>query len=439
MASESVPDHQDHSPGTDHALALADTDLLRFATIGSVDDGKSTLIGRLLHDAKTLLQDQIEAVATTSARRGHEGLDLSLVTDGLRAEREQGITIDVAYRYFATPTRTFIVGDNPGHAQYTRNMATGASTAEVAVVLVDARHGLTTQTRRHVTVAALLGIRQFALCVNKMDLVDWSEERFDSVVADFLAVTDRLGVEAVIPIPMSALHGDNVVDRSTRTPWFSGPALLEYLETVSPAPVGDATGARIPVQLVLREPGDGRPTRLYAGMVHGGPLCPGDPVVVLPSGQTSTVERIVVGDDELVVALPGRSVAITLADDIDVARGDVVANSASAPAVAREIEATVCWFNEDPLGAGARLVVKQGTRVERTVVREVVSHLDIERLDHSEDLDELAFNDIGIVRFATAGPLVVDRYDDDRTLGAFVIIDEKSDRTIGAGMIRAWS
>ncbi|MFP3907163.1 MAG: sulfate adenylyltransferase subunit 1 [Acidimicrobiales bacterium] len=420
-------------------MALADTDLLRFATIGSVDDGKSTLIGRLLHDAKTLLQDQIEAVATTSARRGHEGLDLSLVTDGLRAEREQGITIDVAYRYFATPTRTFIVGDNPGHAQYTRNMATGASTAEVAVVLVDARHGLTTQTRRHVTVAALLGIRQFALCVNKMDLVDWSEERFDSVVADFLAVTDRLGVEAVTPIPMSALHGDNVVDRSTRTPWFNGPALLEYLESVSPAPAGDATGARIPVQLVLREPGDGRPIRLYAGMVHGGPLCPGDPVVVLPSGQTSTVERIVVGDDELAVALPGRSVAITLADDIDVARGDVIANSASAPAVAREIEATVCWFNEAPLAAGARLVVKHGTRVERTIVREVVSHLDIEQLDHSEDVDELAFNDIGIVRFATAGPLVVDRYDDDRTLGAFVIIDEQSDRTIGAGMISAWS
>ena len=429
----------DEDESLEHTLELADTDLLRFATIGSVDDGKSTLIGRLLHDAKTLLADQIEAVAATSARRGHEGLDLSLVTDGLRAEREQGITIDVAYRYFATPTRTFIVGDNPGHAQYTRNMATGASTAEVAVVLVDTRNGLTTQTRRHVTVAALLGIRQFALCVNKMDLVDWSEERFDAVVADFLAVADRLGIDSVTPIPMSALHGDNVVDRSEHTPWFSGPPLLEYLETVTPAPVGDATGARLPVQLVLREPGEGRPTRLYAGMVHGGPLCPGDPVVVLPSGQTSTVGRIVVGDDEVAVALPGRSVAVTLADDIDVARGDVLANPASAPIVTREVEATVCWFGEEPLTAGVRLLVKQGTRVERAVVREILSHLDVELLDHSEGVDELAFNEIGTVRFATAGPVVVDAYDDDRTLGAFVIIDERSDRTVGAGMIRSWS
>jgi bifunctional enzyme CysN/CysC len=429
----------DHTEADEHTLELADTDLLRFATIGSVDDGKSTLIGRLLHDAKTLLQDQIEAVAATSARRGHEGLDLSLVTDGLRAEREQGITIDVAYRYFATPSRTFIVGDNPGHAQYTRNMATGASTAEVAVVLVDARSGLTTQTRRHVTVAALLGIRQFALCVNKMDLVGWSEDRFDAVVDDFLQVAERLGIDSVTPIPMSALHGDNVVDRSEHTPWFTGPALLEYLETVNPSPTGEATGARISVQLVLREPGEGRPTRFYAGMVHGGPLCTGDPVVVLPSGQTSSVGRIVVGDDEVAMALPGRSVSVTLADDVDVARGDVLANPASAPSVARELEAMVCWFNEQPLNAGARLLVKQGTRVERAVVREVVSHLDVDLGDHADDADHLDFNEIGLVRLATAGPLVIDSYDADRTLGAFVIIDEQTDRTIGAGMIRSWT
>jgi sulfate adenylyltransferase large subunit len=432
-------EHADTGEALEQTLELGDTDLLRFATIGSVDDGKSTLIGRLLHDAKTLLQDQIDAVAATSARRGHEGLDLSLVTDGLRAEREQGITIDVAYRYFATPNRTFIVGDNPGHAQYTRNMATGASTAEVAVVLVDVRNGLTTQTRRHVTVAALLGIRQFALCINKMDLADWSEERFDAVVADFLTVGERLGIDSITPIPISALHGDNVVERSEHTPWYSGPTLLEHLETVHPEPVGDGTGARIPVQLVLREPGDGRPTRYYAGTVHGGPICAGDPVVILPSGQTSTVGRIVVGDDEIAMALPGRSVAVTVADDVDVARGDVLAIAARPPAVARDVEATVCWFSEGPLSPGARLLVKQGTRIERAVVREVVSRLDVEQLDHSDDADQLAFNDIGVVRLSTAGALVVDRYDHDRTLGAFVIIDERTDRTVGAGMIRSWS
>jgi sulfate adenylyltransferase large subunit len=432
-------DHADAGEALDQTLELGDTDLLRFATIGSVDDGKSTLIGRLLHDAKSLLQDQIEAVAATSARRGHEGLDLSLVTDGLRAEREQGITIDVAYRYFATPKRTFIVGDNPGHAQYTRNMATGASTAEVAVVLVDARNGLTTQTRRHVTVAALLGIRQFALCVNKMDLVGWAEERFDAVVADFLSVAERLGVPSVTPIPISALHGDNVVDRSEHTPWYSGPTLLEHLETVNPEPVGDGTHARIPVQLVLREPGEGRPTRFYAGTVHGGPICVGDPIQVLPSGQTTTVARLVVGQEEIAVALPGRSIAVTLADDLDVARGDVLAIPANPPAVARELEATVCWFGEEPLTAGARLLVKQGTRTERAIVRDVLSHLDVEQLDRTEEVDALAFNDIGEVRIATAGPLVVDRYDDDRTLGAFIVIDERTDRTVGAGMIRSWS
>jgi sulfate adenylyltransferase large subunit len=432
-------DHADAGEALDQTLELGDTDLLRFATIGSVDDGKSTLIGRLLHDAKSLLQDQIEAVAATSARRGHEGLDLSLVTDGLRAEREQGITIDVAYRYFATPKRTFIVGDNPGHAQYTRNMATGASTAEVAVVLVDARNGLTTQTRRHVTVAALLGIRQFALCVNKMDRVGWAEERFDAVVADFLSVAERLGVPSVTPIPISALHGDNVVDRSEHTPWYSGPTLLEHLETVNPEPVGDGTHARIPVQLVLREPGEGRPTRFYAGTVHGGPICVGDPIQVLPSGQTTTVARLVVGQEEIAVALPGRSIAVTLADDLDVARGDVLAIPANPPAVARELEATVCWFGEEPLTAGARLLVKQGTRTERAIVRDVLSHLDVEQLDRTEEVDALAFNDIGEVRIATAGPLVVDRYDDDRTLGAFIVIDERTDRTVGAGMIRSWS
>jgi sulfate adenylyltransferase large subunit len=420
------------------APGLADVDLLRFATIGSVDDGKSTLIGRLLHDAKGLLQDQLDAVATSSASRGHDGLDLSLVTDGLRAEREQGITIDVAYRYFATPRRTFIVGDNPGHAQYTRNMATGASTAEVAVVLVDARNGLTTQTRRHVTVAALLGIHQFAICVNKMDLVEWSEERFDAIVAEMLDVASSVGIETVTPIPISALKGDNVVDRSDAAPWYSGPTLLEYLETVDPHPAGDHSGARIPVQLVLREPGEGRPIRRYAGMVHGGPLRPGETVSVLPSGRTSTVDEILVGDKPVEVALPGLSVTISLTDDLDVIRGDVIA-AGTPPAAAREVDATICWFTDATLRAGDRLMVKQGTRVERAIAREVISRLDVDALAHEESADTLEFNDIGVVKLATAGPIVVDSYEDDRVLGSFILIDEATDQTIGAGMIRSWS
>ena len=417
---------------------LSGVDLLRFATIGSVDDGKSTLIGRLLHDAKGLLQDQLEAVATSSANRGHDGLDLSLVTDGLRAEREQGITIDVAYRYFATPQRTFIVGDNPGHAQYTRNMATGASTAEVAVVLVDARNGLTTQTRRHVTVAALLGIHQFAICVNKMDLVDWSEDRFDEIVGEMLDVAAKVGIDTVTPIPISALKGDNVVDRSDAAPWYSGPTLLEYLETVDPHPAGDVTGGRIPVQLVLREPGEGRPIRRYAGMVHGGPLRPGETITVMPSGRTSSIDQILVGDKPVEVALPGLSVTVSLTDDLDVIRGDVIAAGAP-PTAAREVEATLCWFTDKPLTSGDRLMVKQGTRVERAIAREVISRLDVDALAHEESAASLEFNDIGVVRLATAGPLVVDRYDDDRVLGSFIVIDEATDQTIGAGMIRSWS
>jgi sulfate adenylyltransferase large subunit len=428
------------TPPFDDALTppLAGVDLLRFATIGSVDDGKSTLIGRLLHDAKGLLQDQLEAVATSSANRGHDGLDLSLVTDGLRAEREQGITIDVAYRYFATPHRTFIVGDNPGHAQYTRNMATGASTAEVAVVLVDARNGLTTQTRRHVTVAALLGIHQFAICVNKMDLVDWSEDRFDEIVGEMLDVAVKVGIDTVTPIPISALKGDNVVDRSDAAPWYSGPTLLEYLETVDPHPAGDVTGGRIPVQLVLREPGEGRPIRRYAGMVHGGPLRPGETITVMPSGRTSSIDQILVGDKPVEVALPGLSVTVSLTDDLDVIRGDVIAAGA-APTAAREVEATLCWFTDKPLTSGDRLMVKQGTRVERAIAREVISRLDVDALAHEESAASLEFNDIGVVRLATAGPLVVDRYDDDRVLGSFIVIDEATDQTIGAGMIRSWS
>jgi sulfate adenylyltransferase large subunit len=409
---------------------------LRFATIGSVDDGKSTLIGRLLYDAKGLFDDQVDAVAATTQRRGQEGLDLSLVTDGLRAEREQGITIDVAYRYFATPTRSFIIGDNPGHAQYTRNMATGASTADLAVVLVDARTGLLEQTRRHLAVAATIGIRHLVLAVNKMDLVDWSEDVFDGVVADVSAYVARLGVDDLSAIPVSALLGDNIVDRSTVCAWYEGPTLLEHLEQVEVTTIDDGgTGARLAVQLVIRTTHDGRPVRRYAGIVTGAPLRPGDEVLVLPGGARTTVETIETADGPLDVGVPGRSVTVRLTDDIDVTRGDVITAADDPPGVVRELEATVCWFATAPLTQSARYVVKQGTRTERVVVRGILGQLDLDTLTPVETA-HLDANDIGIVRFATAGPLVVDAYAANRFTGSFVLIDESTNATLGAGMVR---
>ncbi len=418
------------------AVGAEPRQLLRFATIGSVDDGKSTLIGRLLYDAKGLFDDQVDAVAATTQRRGQEGLDLSLVTDGLRAEREQGITIDVAYRYFATPTRSFIIGDNPGHAQYTRNMATGASTADLAVVLVDARTGLLEQTRRHLAVAATLGIRHLVLAVNKMDLVDWSEDVFDGVVADVSAYVARLGVDDLSAIPVSALLGDNIVDRSTVCAWYEGPTLLEHLEQVEVTTIDDGgTGARLAVQLVIRTTHDGRPVRRYAGIVTGAPLRPGDEVLVLPGGARTTVEAIETADGPLDVGVPGRSVTVRLTDDIDVTRGDVITAADDPPGVVREIEATVCWFATAPLTQSARYVVKQGTRTERVVVRGILGQLDLDTLTPVETA-HLDANDIGIVRFATAGPLVVDAYAANRFTGSFVLIDESTNATLGAGMVR---
>ncbi len=411
--------------------------LLRFATIGSVDDGKSTLIGRLLYDAKGLFDDQVDAVAATTKRRGQEGLDLSLVTDGLRAEREQGITIDVAYRYFATPSRSFIIGDNPGHAEYTRNMATGASTADLAVVLVDARTGLLEQTRRHLAVAATLGIRHLVLAVNKMDLVEWSEDAFDGVVADVSAYVARLGVDDLTAIPVSALLGDNIVDRSTTCTWYEGPTLLDHLERVEVTTIDDGgTGARVAVQLVIRTNYDGRPVRRYAGLVTGAPLRPGDEVIVLPGGSRTTVEAIETADGPLEVGVPGRSVTVRLTDDVDVTRGDVIAAAGDVPDVVRELEATVCWFAASPLISGGRYVVKQGTRSERIVVRGLLGRLDLDTLEAVE-ADRLDVNDIGIVRFATAGPMVVDAYAANRFTGSFVLIDESTNATLGAGMVRS--
>jgi sulfate adenylyltransferase subunit 1 len=409
--------------------------LLRFATIGSVDDGKSTLIGRLLHDAKGLFDDQLDAVSRASAGRGREGLDLSLVTDGLRAEREQGITIDVAYRYAATPRRSFIVADNPGHTQYTRNMATGASTADVAVVLVDVRSGLLEQTRRHLAVASLIGIRQVVLAVNKMDLVDWAPAPFRDVTTTVAAYLARLGIVDVVAIPISALLGDNVVERSSRAEWYDGPTLLDHLETVDVLD-GDAgrSSLRVPVQLVLRAEEHGRPARRYAGIVTGARVEVGDPVVVLPQGTHSMVAGIEVGGVPVESASPGRSVALRLADDVDVIRGDVIAGAVDPPMAVREAETTVFWFAGRPLSTGDRCVIKLATRTERAVVRRVDGRLDLASLD-LEPAGSLEANEIGRVLLAAAGPLVVDPYRVNRFTGSLLLIDPATNATVGAGTI----
>ena len=411
--------------------------LLRFATIGSVDDGKSTLIGRLLHDAKGLFEDQVEAVARTTARRGGEGLDLSLVTDGLRAEREQGITIDVAYRYVATPRRSFVIGDNPGHAQYTRNMATGASTADVVVALIDVRAGLLEQTRRHLAVAAVLGIGHVVLAVNKMDLVGWSQAAFDEVVDATRTYLAALGVHHVVAVPVSALQGGNVVDPEPAAPWYPGPTLLEHLETVQvPSLDEGGTGARLAVQYVIRTPGEGRPVRRYAGTLAGSALRVGDEVVVQPSGVRTIVTALERGGQPVDEALPGLAVTVQVATDVDVARGDVLAAADDPATVTRELHATVCWFAQRPLTPGTRLLVKHATRTERAAVRAVVGRLDLEHLVLAP-ADALAFNDIGELRLGLAGPLAVDSYRRNRATGGFLLIDEGTNATVGAGMVRA--
>ena len=410
-------------------------DLLRLATAGSVDDGKSTLIGRLLYDAKAILADQLEHVEEVSRRRGSDVPDLALLTDGLRAEREQGITIDVAYRYFATPTRKFILADTPGHVQYTRNMVTGASTADLAIVLVDARHGVVEQTRRHAFLAALLGIRHVVLAVNKMDLVDWEPETFDAIVADFGAVTARLGVADVTAIPMSALLGDNVVDRSVNLPWYDGPALLEHLEGVEVCQDAELDGARFPVQYVIRDPATDY--RGYAGQVAGGVLRVGDEVTVLPGGRTTTVAGIDVFEGELVAAPAGLSVTVRLADDIDVARGDLLV--AGAPVVpTRELEAEICWMAEAPLRTGGRYALKHTTSTVRAVVDGVFDRLDVATLAAVPGpAAALALNDIARVRLRVSRELAVDPYAVNRATGAFILVDEASNETVGAGMVLA--
>jgi len=411
-------------------------ELLRFATAGSVDDGKSTLIGRLLYDSKAIFEDQLEAVERSSVQRGEEQTNLALLTDGLRAEREQGITIDVAYRYFATPVRKFIIADTPGHLQYTRNMVTGASTADLALVLVDARNGVVEQSRRHAFLAVLLGIPHIVLCVNKMDLVDWDQQVFDDIVEEFQLFVTGLGVPDVTAVPLSALNGDNVVDRSEHSPWYTGPVLLEYLEGVEVDPVHASTGARFPVQYVLRPRSDEwHDFRGYAGTVAGGVLHPGDDVVVLPSGLRTTVASIDTADGPLEAAA-GRAVAVRLHDDIDVSRGDMIAAAADAPGASREIEATICWFSErSTLTPRSKYLVKHTTRTVKGLVDAIEYRLDVNTLEVDNEADSLGLNEIGRVRLRTSQPIFVDPYSSNRATGSFVLIDEATNDTVAAGLV----
>jgi sulfate adenylyltransferase subunit 1 len=412
-------------------------DLLRFATAGSVDDGKSTLVGRLLYDTKSVLADQIEAVQRASVDKGLTTPDLSLLVDGLRAEREQGITIDVAYRYFGTPTREFVLADTPGHVQYTRNTVTGASTAELAVLLVDARHGVVEQTRRHATVLALLRVPRLVLAINKIDLVGYDEAVLTAIAKDFAGLARSLGFpdEAVQTIPVSALVGDNVVERSAHTPWYDGPTLLGHLETVPVvAPEADAP-FRMPVQYVIRPRTEAlHDYRGYAGQVASGTVKPGDAVVVLPEGLHTTVASVDTADGPLESAAAGRSVTILLTDDIDISRGDMIVAADAEPRVTNEIDATLCWLAEKPLRTGARLLLKHGTRTTQVIVGAPECRIDTDTLTEV-DAETLGLNDIGRVTLRTADPLPVDDYADIRATGSFLLIDPPTGNTLAAGLV----
>ncbi len=411
-------------------------DLLRFATAGSVDDGKSTLIGRLLLDTRQVFADQLEAVERTSRDRGFDYVNLALLTDGLRAEREQGITIDVAYRYFATPKRKFIIADTPGHVQYTRNMVTGASTADLALVLVDARKGLLEQSRRHAVIASLLRVRHLVVCVNKMDLVGYDEGVFEAIKRDFAEFAARLELADLTFIPISALHGDNVVSHSARMPWYEGPTLLWHLENVYVGSDRNLIDPRFPVQYVIRPRSDDHHDyRGYAGQVAGGIFRPGDEVVVLPSGFTTTVAGIDFGGRPLAAAFPPQSVTIRLADEIDVGRGDLICRPHNAPTVGQDIDAMVCWFAERPLTSRSTFVIKHTSRTARALVTSLRYRLDVNSLSRDEAAGRLGMNDLGRVRLRTTVPLFFDPYRRNRTTGSFILIDEASNNTVGAGMI----
>jgi bifunctional enzyme CysN/CysC len=412
-------------------------ELLRFATAGSVDDGKSTLIGRLLYDSKAIFEDQLEAVEATSASRGDEYTNLALLTDGLRAEREQGITIDVAYRYFATPKRKFIIADTPGHIQYTRNMVTGCSTADLALVLVDARHGLVEQSRRHAFLASLLRVPHLVLCVNKMDLVDYDQKVFDDICDDFRSFASKLDVNDLTFVPISALNGDNVVHHSENMPWYEGTSLLHHLEHVFIASDRNLIDARFPVQYVLRPMQNAHHDyRGYAGTVAGGVLKPGDDVIVLPSGFTSTIASIETADGPVDEAFPPMSVSVRLSSEIDISRGDMICRPTNQPDIGQDIDAMVCWMTEaSSLTPGTKIGIKHTTRSARALVKNLHYRLDVNTLHRENEINALALNEIGRVSLRTTVPLFFDDYRRNRETGSFILIDEATNATVGAGMI----
>ncbi|WP_106241080.1 sulfate adenylyltransferase subunit 1 [Allonocardiopsis opalescens] len=414
-------------------------DILRFATAGSVDDGKSTLIGRLLYDSKSIFEDQLEAVERTSRDRGEE-TNLALLTDGLRAEREQGITIDVAYRYFATPKRKFIIADTPGHIQYTRNMVTGASTADLAIILVDARKGLQEQSLRHAFLTTLLQVPHLVLAVNKMDLVDYDPAVFERIKAEFAAFAAKLDTRDLAFVPISALHGDNVVERSVNMPWYEGASLLHHLENVHIASDRNLIDVRFPVQYVIRPQRATDPEfhdyRGYAGQVAGGVLKPGDEVLHLPSGLTTRIAKVLTADGPVAQAFPPMSVTLLLEDEIDISRGDMICRPNNQPATTQDLDAMVCWMTDArPLTPRSRLLVKHTTRTAKAMVRELHYRIDVNTLHRDEAADRLGLNEIGRVTLRVTQPLFADEYKRNRLTGGFILIDEATHATVGAGMI----
>ena len=410
--------------------------LLRFTTAGSVDDGKSTLIGRLLYDSKSIFQDQLEALEKESKQKGLEGADLSLLTDGLRAEREQGITIDVAYRYFATPKRKFIIADTPGHIQYTRNMVTGASTADLAIILIDARNGLVEQTHRHSFIASLLGLQHLVVCVNKMDLVDYDEDAYRKIVAEFKSFSSRLNIKDITFIPISALKGDNVVDSSKNMSWYGGSTLLHHLENVHVGADRNLQDCRFPVQYVVRpQTDDHRDFRGYAGRIASGVFKKDDAVVALPSGRETTIDTIKLGDEEKEIAFPPLSVVMTLTDDIDLSRGEMLVRKNNQPEMINEIDAKICWLDSRPMNPSSRLVLRHLSQEVRAKISEVLYRIDINTLHRDEENRDVAMNDIARIRIKTSSPILADPYRTNRTTGAFILVDPSTHATVAAGVI----
>ena len=411
-------------------------DLLRFITAGSVDDGKSTLIGRLLYDSKSIFEDQLESIKETSERRGDDHIDLSLLTDGLRAEREQGITIDVAYRYFSTPKRKFIIADAPGHIQYTRNMVTGASTCDLGIILIDARHGILEQTRRHTFIINLLGIKHLVVCINKMDLAGYSEERYEEIRSNFEAFASKLQIPDIHYIPISALKGDNVVDKSEAMPWYQGSSLLYTLENVHITSDNNMVDSRFPVQYVLRPQSEKYPDyRAYAGTVAGGIFKKGDEVILLPSGFSTRIAAIDSADGELPEAFSPMAVAIRLEDDLDLSRGGMIAKQDNQPRVSQDIDLMVCWFNEKPLQIRGKYALRHTSQELRCVVKDVNYKMNINTLHRIEEDKQIGMNDIGRIRIRTTQPIFCDPYTRNRVTGSVILVDEFTHETVAAGMI----